>query len=118
MDRADAHSFAAEWIAAWNAHDLPRVLAHYADDFEMTSPMIAVYAGEASGRLRGKAAVAAYWRKALATVPDLRFELTSVLLGVDSITLCYKGAHGRFVAEVLYFDRRDGKVARACAHYD
>src|ERR1700723_3107179 len=28
----------AEWIAAWNAHDLPRILSHYADDFEMSSP--------------------------------------------------------------------------------
>ena len=117
MDPAFADAFATEWIAAWNAHDLPRVLAHYAEDFEMTSPMIGVFAGEASGRLRGKAAVAAYWRKALELVPELRFELATVLVGVDSVTLCYKGARGRFVAEVLHFDR-DRKVARAFAHYD
>ena len=24
-------AFAAEWIAAWNAHDLDRILAHYAE---------------------------------------------------------------------------------------
>ena len=29
------HRFAAEWIAAWNSHDLERILAHYTDDFEM-----------------------------------------------------------------------------------
>lgn len=117
MDRAFADDFAAQWIAAWNAHDLARVLAHYADDFEMTSPMIVAIAGEGSGHLRGKAAVAAYWRKALDLVPDLHFELASVLLGVDSVTLCYQGARGRFVAEVLHFDR-ERKVARAFAHYD
>ena len=79
--------------------------------------MIVAIAGEASGRLCGKAAVATYWRKALGMLPGLRFELASVLVGVDSVTLCYKGARGRFVAEVLHFDR-DAKVARAFAHYD
>jgi ketosteroid isomerase-like protein len=116
MDRAFAEAFAAEWVAAWNAHDLARVLAHYADDFEMTSPMIATIAGEASGRLRGKAAVGAYWHKALARLPDLAFELVDVLAGVDGVTLFYVGAGGRRVAEVLRFGR-DGKVAAASAYY-
>jgi ketosteroid isomerase-like protein len=59
MNEAEAHHFAAEWIDAWNAHDLDRVLAHYADQFEMSSPFIARIAGEASGSLRGKKAVRA-----------------------------------------------------------
>ena len=33
-----ANHFAEDWIAAWNADDLERVLAHYADDFEMSPP--------------------------------------------------------------------------------
>ena len=60
MDSKFAAGFAAEWIAAWNAHDLQRVLSHYTDDFEMTSPKIVQIAGEPSGRLVGKAAVGAY----------------------------------------------------------
>ena len=51
MDSKFANKFAAEWIAAWNAHDLPRVLSHYTEDFEMSSPKIVQIAGEASGRL-------------------------------------------------------------------
>ena len=35
-----ANQFATEWIAAWNAHDLDRVLSHYEDDFEMSSPIV------------------------------------------------------------------------------
>jgi len=116
LDDAFAQRFAAEWIEAWNTHDLKRVLSHYADDFEMSSPYIVQIAGEPSGTLRGKAAVGAYWKKALELVPDLRFELIAVLVGVDSITLHYKGAYGRLVAEVLHF-RSDGKIARAFAHY-
>jgi ketosteroid isomerase-like protein len=32
VTREFADPFAEEWIAAWNAHDLPRILSHYEDD--------------------------------------------------------------------------------------
>jgi hypothetical protein len=110
-----AGRFAAEWISAWNAHDLPRILSHYTEDFEMNSPVIIQVMGEASGRLRGKKAVGEYWAKALAKIPDLRFELVTTLVGVDSVTLYYKGPRG-LSAEVFHFDA-GGKVSRAFAHY-
>lgn len=112
-----ARHFAAEWIDAWNSHDLSRVLSHYADDFEMNSPYIVQIAGEPSGRLTGKEAVGAYWGKALARLPDLNFELISTLAGVDSITLYYRGPGGRLAAEVLHFGPY-GKVVEAFAHYE
>lgn len=115
MDRTFAQHFAREWIDAWNAHDLERILAHYAEDFEMTSPYIVQIVGEASGTLKGKVAVGAYWRKALGLIPDLRFELRDVLAGVDSVTLYYLGARGP-AAEVFRFGP-DGRVVRAVAHY-
>ncbi|MFO0775275.1 MAG: nuclear transport factor 2 family protein [Nitrospiraceae bacterium] len=116
VDNAFAEQFAAEWIAAWNARDIDRVLSHYADDFEMSSPVIVQVVGEPSGMLRGKAAVGAYWRKALTLIPDLQFELLSVFVGMNSITLSYRGAHGRLAAEVFHFGV-DMKVIRAIAHY-
>ena len=117
MDKLFAEQFAAEWIDSWNSHDLARVLSHYADDFEMSSPVIRHLAGEPSGMLRGKAAVGAYWKKALELIPDLHFELISVLAGVTSITLYYKGAQGRLAAEVFCFDAEQ-RVTKAFAHYD
>jgi hypothetical protein len=116
MDKAFAEHFAADWIASWNAHDLESVLSHYADDFEMSSPVIIQIAGEPSGRLCGKTAVGAYWSKALKLIPDLHFELVSVLAGVSSVTIYYKGAGGRLAAEVFFFDANQ-KVSRAVAHY-
>ena len=115
MERSFAERFAADWIAAWNAHDLERVLEHYADDFEMSSPVIVQIAGEPSGMLKGKAAVGAYWHKALQLIPDLHFELYEVLAGVDSVVLYYRGARGP-AAEVFHFGP-DGRVIRAFAHY-
>ncbi len=116
MDKAFAEHFAAEWIASWNAHDLDRILAHYADDFEMSSPMIVQVAGEPSGTLRGKAAVGTYWKKALGLIPELQFKLVSTLAGVNSLALYYQGAQGRLAAEVFHFGP-DDRVVRAFAHY-
>jgi ketosteroid isomerase-like protein len=116
MEKSFADTFAADWINSWNSHDLERVLSHYADDFEMSSPVIIEVAGEPSGILHGKAAVRAYWSAALKHIPDLHFELISVLVGVRSITLYYKGARDRLAAEVFHFGS-DEKVTSAFAHY-
>ncbi len=87
MNNTFAEHFANDWIDSWNSHDLQRILSHYADDFEMSSPVIIQLANEASETLRGKAAVSAYWAKALQLIPDLHFELITILVGVNSITL-------------------------------
>jgi hypothetical protein len=115
LTRAFAERFAADWIQAWNAHDLELILSHYADDFIMASPRIAVVAGEPSGTLIGKPAIRSYWEKALALAPHLHFKLVSVLLGSDSVTLYYQGVHG-MAAEVFFFNASH-KVIQACAHY-
>ncbi len=117
MDAAAALHFAEEWAAAWNAHDIERVLGHYADDFETTSPLIVSVAGEPTGRLKGKTAVRAYWQAALARMPELHFELESVFGSMDSsIVMSYRSGQGRPAAEVLFFNE-DGKVGKAVAHY-
>lgn len=82
-----AERFACDWTDSWNSHDLQRILSHYADQFEMSSPVIIEVAGEPSGTLKGKDAVGAYWAKALSLMPDLWFELVTTLIGVNSIAL-------------------------------
>lgn len=96
-------------------HDLDRVLSHYIDDFEMCSPVITKITGEASGVLKGKAQVAAYWRRAFEMFPQLRFERIDTLAGVNSVTIYYQGVSGP-AAEVFHFNEA-GKVTRAYAHY-
>ena len=115
IDRQFAQHFAQDWIAAWNARDIERVLAHYTDDFEMTSPLIVAVTGDAGGRLKGKAAVGAYWAKALERLPELRMELHAVYAGIDSVVIHYRGPRGES-AETFFFDGV-GKVCKAVAHY-
>jgi ketosteroid isomerase-like protein len=112
----EARRFAAEWVAAWNAHDLEAILAHYAEDCTMASPRIVDFGQEPSGKLRGKDALRAYWGKALAAQPELRFTLEDVLLGVDGLTLLYRNQRGQRVAESVRFDAH-GKVVEAAAQY-
>ena len=117
ISREFGEEFAKEWIEAWNSHDLERILSHYADDFTMSSPYIALIAGVASGTLTGKALVRAYWAAAtLEKMPTLRFELVQTLVGADSVTIYYQGVKG-MVAEVFFFGH-DHLVRRAAAHYE
>ena len=113
--------FAKDWIAAWNAHDLERILAFCSDDFTMTSPKIITIANDPSGTLQGKAAVREYWGAGLRKYPELYFDLISVLAGVGSVTLYYNNqmvpsAPGVLSAEVLHFNAEQ-KVHRGFAHY-
>ncbi len=116
LDKAKAEAFASEWIAVWNSHDLQRILAHYSEDFEFSSPFIVQVVGEPSGHLRGKKAVGDYWAKALARIPDLRFTLRSVLWGVSSLVIHYRRHDGRVTAEWFEFGEQ-GLVVRSAAHY-
>lgn len=117
MTEEQARAFAADWIDAWNSHDLDRVLAHYHPDFQMESPLIVTIANEPSGRLRGRDPVRAYWAKALARSPDLHFQLLGILVGANSLCLYYeRTSTGRHACEYFEFDAA-GKVVRAAAHY-
>ena len=46
---SEATRFAREWVAAWNSHDLERILSHYADDAELTSPLVQKILGDDLG---------------------------------------------------------------------
>jgi ketosteroid isomerase-like protein len=112
-----AQQFAREWVDAWNSHDLDRILSHYADDFQMTSPYIVTMMNEPGGTISGKEKVRAYWAQALKRLPDLHFDLIEVLASVDSITIYYHAVLGKRAAEMLFFDG-NGKIRRGIAHYN
>jgi ketosteroid isomerase-like protein len=111
-----AAAFAKEWIAAWNAHDLDRILAHYREDIEFRSPFVVQIAGEPSGCLKGRARLQAYFAEALKKYPDLKFTDVRGHAGVSSITLTYISVKGLHAAEVMALDDA-GRIVRVDAHY-
>jgi len=118
MTAKKARRFAEDWVDSWNSHDLDRILSHYSDDFEMSSPRITQLMGEPSGTLKGKKNVRVYWEKSLAQSPGLRFELTGVLVGANSVVICYDNlTRSKKAAEVFVFGA-DGLVVKSMAHYD
>ncbi|MEQ1510172.1 MAG: nuclear transport factor 2 family protein [Sphingopyxis sp.] len=114
MTEGEAEDFAREWVAAWNARDLERILSHYADDVIFLSPNAARVIGE--GRVVGIEALRAYWRKALDAAPDLHFTLETWLVGHDALTILYTNHRGQRVAESVEFGG-GGKVVRSMACY-
>jgi ketosteroid isomerase-like protein len=116
LDTAAALRFAEEWIQAWNQRDLERILAHYAEDVTLCSPVVARLLGIADGTLRGRSAVRDYFTCGLQAYPDLRFELIDVLCGLETIVLYYRNQAGTQTAEVMQRDAA-GKVCRVWANY-
>jgi ketosteroid isomerase-like protein len=110
----DARAFAEDWIAAWNAHDLDRILSHYAPDVTFLSPLAQKRVG--NGRVEGIAALRSYWGGALAAQPGLKFELLDVLTGHSCLTVLYRNHRGQTAAETFEF-RPEGKVVRSFACY-
>ncbi len=114
MTADDARGFAEEWIAAWNSHDLERILSHYGPEIVLLSPMARRLVG--NGRIVGLPALRSYWAKGLAAQPALKFELDGVRLGHECMTILYHNHRGQACAETFEFGR-DGKVVRSFACY-
>lgn len=112
----DAHAFATEWIEAWNAHDLERVLAHYAEEVELISPRAAQVVPDSGGVIRGKAALRAYWTRAMASAPALRFVLDDVFATISGATVLYRNHRGQRVTETFLWDAAGLVVRTVVAH--
>jgi ketosteroid isomerase-like protein len=114
LTQAAADSFAAQWIAAWNSHDLEAILTHYALDIEFVTPMAEAITGNAV--VHGSSALRAYFAAGLERFPDLRFELRDAVVGSGSVALDYRSVRSMRCIETMTLDR-DLRVVHARAHY-
>lgn len=114
MTLEDADTFARQWIAAWNSHDLDAILAHYMPDADFLSPVARKVTGD--GRVIGVNALRAYWSKGLALNPALHFRLIEALAGDGCATIFYRNDRDQTVAETFEFDGT-GRVVRAISCY-
>ncbi|WP_299296916.1 nuclear transport factor 2 family protein, partial [uncultured Tateyamaria sp.] len=67
-----------------------------------------------TGELRGKAALRAYWTRALEGQPDLSFVVVDVLHGHGMLVITYRNQRDVLAAETLRFGP-DGLVIEASA---
>lgn len=116
IDSDFAHSFAREWVKAWNDHDLEAILSHYAEDVVVHSPRIRLLLGRGVDTVSGKADLREYWAWALDHARDLFFETDQVFVGSDALTIVYTNHRQQTVAETFILDD-EGKVIRSIVAY-
>jgi hypothetical protein len=116
VTRDEALKLANHWVAAWNAHDLDLIMAHYDDAIELTSPVVAQLLGTLDGKVIGKASLRAYFQRGLETYPELSFRLDDVFWGISSVVLLYANQKGTRTAEFMEISPT-GKVSRVVANY-
>ena len=116
MTKEDAWHLADHWVTAWNSHDLDKIMTHYADAIELTSPAAAQLLGRPDGKVTGKANLRTYFQRGLEAYPDLHFHLENVLWGLNSIVLYYTNQKGTHTAEFMELSPT-GEVARVVANY-
>lgn len=117
MNQILARQFASEWIQAWNQHDLAKICAFYAEGCELSSPFIPEVIKRPITEIKGLSNIRRYWEKAFAAMPNISFELVSVMAGVDSIVITFYGVYNALSGNVFYFDK-DNKIIKSSAFID
>jgi ketosteroid isomerase-like protein len=112
IDRERAEGLAREWLDAWNAHDPERVVAHFAADVTVSSPLLAQLRPPSTGVIHGKDEVLDYYREGLAAVGDLRFEMIEVCTGVAEVVIVYRNHRGVIVTESLEYAGDEVRTVR------
>jgi ketosteroid isomerase-like protein len=115
MEIDSAQRFVRFWEAAWNAHDLDRVLEHFHEDATFASRIAEHLLPGSSGVLVGKAAIREYWSKALTLIPTLRFTVERHFVGVGALVIQYRNQKDVVVNEVLLLE--DGLVRHGYGTY-
>jgi hypothetical protein len=96
---------AQQWFAAFNAHDLEKLLSLYDDHAEHFSPKLKLRRPETNGLVAGKAALRDWWQDAFDRLPTLYYKVTSLTANDQRVFMEYvrqvDGEENMLVAEVL-----------------
>ena len=113
---AEMRALAEQWIAAWNARDLGRIMDHYAADVEFEANTVVRRWQKADGKLRGLAELREHFRLGLELVPNLHFELEDMFSAPSGYAALYRRENGNRVLDVVELDH-EGKARRVKAFY-
>lgn len=103
---------AQNWFAAFNEHDLEKLLSLYDDNAAHYSPKLKIRQPETNGYVKGKAALRDWWQDAFDRLPTLHYEVTSLTANDERVFMEYtrqvSGEADMLVAEVL--EVKDGRI--------
>ncbi|MDB5201171.1 MAG: hypothetical protein JWQ27_580 [Ferruginibacter sp.] len=106
---------ALDWIAAFNEHNLPKLLELYAADALHYSPKLKIKQPETKGWVSGKRGLSAWWAAAFNDLPSLKYELRNLIVNADMLMMEYRrsvdGEPDLMVAEIL--EIQNGLIVRS-----
>jgi SnoaL-like domain len=106
-----------KWIAAWNAHDLDAIMGLYTPAVIFQTPTIIDTLGIPDGRVEGVERLREHFAAGLERLPDLRFDLDHIYLGVRSVAIAYRWHDGTPVCELHEYNA-EMLIERVQAHYE
>lgn len=80
---------ALNWFAAFNEHDIEKLLALYAEDAEHYSPKLKERQPATKGLIKGKNALRSWWTDAFARLPQLKYEVLLLTADDEQIFMEY-----------------------------
>jgi predicted SnoaL-like aldol condensation-catalyzing enzyme len=101
---------ALQWFAAFNEHNLEKLLALYDDNAKHYSPKLKIRQPETEGWIIGKDALRTWWADALERLPTLHYNLNKLTTNNERVFMEYtrqvEGEEDMLVAEVLEIEER------------
>ena len=98
-------AIALAWFAAFNAHELERLLQLYHDDAIHYSPKLKLHHPETNGLIKGKDALRSWWRDSFDRLPSLQYEVITITANDARVFMEYvrhaEGEEDLRVGEVL-----------------
>lgn len=108
----DNKEIAMKWFEAFNAHDLEKLLALYADDAKHYSPKLKVRHPETDGLIEGKNALRSWWQDAFIRLPSLKYIVLKLTADEEQVFMEYTrkadGEKDMSIGEVL--EIKNGKI--------
>jgi len=116
MMKCPKEEIIADWLDAWNHHDLDRIMQHYAEDVEFTAQTVVTRWGKADGKLKGKEELRNHFGRGLALAPDIHFTLEEILLAPNGYAVLYHRENGNRVLDAVELDD-SGLAIKVTAYY-
>ena len=110
---------ALKWIAAFNEHDLEKLLGLYAEVAVHYSPKLKIRKPETNGWISGKYELRAWWKDAFSRLPSLQYKLENLIIEDDQIVMEYQRKVEKepdmLIAEIL--EVQDGLIVKSRVYH-
>ena len=108
MSAQNNKQIATKWFAAFNEHDLEKLLSLYDDSAQHYSPKLKIRLPETQGLIKGKQALRDWWKDAFDRLPSLKYEVIKLTADDEQVFMEYtrhvSGEEDLSVGEVLQIE--------------